>query len=111
MRTIMGWIAFAKRELKHFELQSAMAFHYQLSKLSAAQVFDLCKPLVELGPDGSLVFIHISVQGQVNHYGLGNYGLNRVLNSSLPPRAVHFFAAMSTTFIKLWAVHELYYPV
>ncbi|KAI9791132.1 MAG: hypothetical protein M1816_004363 [Peltula sp. TS41687] len=69
---ILGWMAFAKRPLKDFELQDGIALHIQNRKLDHdtklwGNVFDVCKPLIEEDRlHQTVVFVHFSVK----EYGL-----------------------------------------
>jgi hypothetical protein len=63
---ILEWIAFAKRPLKRAELLDAVSLHRGNSQLNEEtrlweQVIELCKPLVEDGPNETIVFIHFTV--------------------------------------------------
>ena len=64
---ILGWIALAERPLKKFELLDGVTLHRGNSQLNEKtrlweQVIDLCKPFVEDGPRGTIVFIHFTVR-------------------------------------------------
>ena len=63
---ILEWIALAKRPLKKIELMDGVTLHRDNSQLNEKtrlweQVTDLCKPFVEDGPNGTIVFIHFTV--------------------------------------------------
>jgi hypothetical protein len=65
MRSILGWIAFAKRPLRKAEFRSALAFSTgepDASELAPPYVFDMCAPLIEERRDSTFAFIHISVK-------------------------------------------------
>ncbi|KAJ8128624.1 hypothetical protein O1611_g5011 [Lasiodiplodia mahajangana] len=65
LRSIFGWIAFAKRPLKRLEFLSALTFASGVStnkSLVPSFVLDVCGPLVEERPDTTLTFIHDSVK-------------------------------------------------
>lgn len=63
MKSILGWIAFAKRPLRKTELRSALMYGLEghPSELVPSFIFDMCKPLVEERRNSSFVFIHVSV--------------------------------------------------
>jgi len=64
-RRTLSWIAFAKRPMKKFELQTVIDLHTEnavLTPLLPDQAFDLCKPLIEISSEGILRFVHLSVQ-------------------------------------------------
>ncbi|KAI0600377.1 hypothetical protein F4775DRAFT_61536 [Biscogniauxia sp. FL1348] len=65
MRSILGWIAFAKRPLRKAELRSALAFStgdLEASELPPQYIFGMCVPLVEERRDSTFAFIHVSVK-------------------------------------------------
>ncbi|KAI1501805.1 hypothetical protein F5X99DRAFT_381098 [Biscogniauxia marginata] len=65
MRSILGWIAFAKRPLRKVEFRSALAFStgdQKASELPPQYVFGMCIPLVEERRDSTFAFIHVSVR-------------------------------------------------
>ncbi len=65
LRSIMGWIAFARRPLRKVELQSALMFGEDTQddrKLVPSYIIDACKPLIEERQDSTFVFIHVSVK-------------------------------------------------
>ena len=64
---ILRWMTMAKRPLKKFELLDGVTLHRHNSQLNEKtrlweQVVDLCKPLVEDGPNGTIAFIHSTVR-------------------------------------------------
>jgi hypothetical protein len=64
---ILKWMTLAKRPLKKFELLDGVTLHRGNSQLNEKsrlweQVIDLCKPLVEDGPNETIVFIHFTVR-------------------------------------------------
>jgi hypothetical protein len=64
---ILEWIALAKRPLKKYELLDGVTLYHGNSHLNEQtrlweRVIDLCKPLVEETPSGTIVFIHFTVQ-------------------------------------------------
>ncbi|KAH0560092.1 hypothetical protein GP486_003385 [Trichoglossum hirsutum] len=64
---ILEWIALAKRPMKKIELLDGVTLHRGNSQLNEKtrlweRVIDVCKPLVEDGPNGTVVFIHFTVQ-------------------------------------------------
>ncbi|KAM5354528.1 hypothetical protein ACJ41O_001175 [Fusarium nematophilum] len=65
MRSILGWIAFAKRPLRKVEFRSALAFgsgNLDVDEPVPPYLFDMCKPLVEERCDSTFTFIHVSVK-------------------------------------------------
>ncbi|WAO82927.1 NACHT domain-containing protein [Fusarium falciforme] len=65
LRTMFGWIAFAKRPLRKAELQSALLFHSEDpigSRPIPSYILEVCKPLVEERRNSTLSFIHGSVK-------------------------------------------------
>jgi hypothetical protein len=65
IRQIMSWIAFARRPLKKFELQSALSYtdpNKCAERLLPEQVADLYKPLIEERTDSTYTFVHGSVK-------------------------------------------------
>ena len=68
--------------MKH-EVQNGIALHAGNKRLNDASklsehVFDLCKPLIEDGPKGTVIFVHFSVKEYVN---LSIYSTNALLTS------------------------------
>ncbi|KAK6537155.1 hypothetical protein TWF694_011352 [Orbilia ellipsospora] len=62
---ILGWVAFAKRPLRKFELQSALSFsagNPDIEAIAPQFVFDMCAPVIEKRSDSTLAFIHGSVK-------------------------------------------------
>src|SRR2546430_3176315 len=64
---ILEWIACADRPLKKFEVQDGAALHHENIMLNdntklSKNVFDLCKPLLEDGPNETIRFVHSSVK-------------------------------------------------
>ncbi|KAH7303097.1 hypothetical protein B0I35DRAFT_384399 [Stachybotrys elegans] len=65
MRSIFGWIAFAKRPLRKAEFRSALAFSSgdpAVDELAPSYFFDKCSPLIEERRDSTFSFIHVSVR-------------------------------------------------
>jgi hypothetical protein len=65
MRSIFGWIAFAKRPLRKAEFRSALALspgNPDVDELAPQYLFEKCSPLVEERPDSTFAFIHVSVR-------------------------------------------------
>jgi hypothetical protein len=67
---ILRWIAFAQRPIKLNELLHGLAhtpgeFNPIIQNVPVPMVLELCKPLVEQRPDGSISFVHFSVQESV----------------------------------------------
>ena len=64
---VLEWVAVAKRRLKKFELLDGVSLHAGNSLLDEdtrlwESVIDLCKPLIEEGPNGTVVFVHFTVR-------------------------------------------------
>lgn len=67
---IFQWLAYSQRPLKRFEVQHAVALHFGNPKINKstmvfADVFELCKPLVESGTGDTIRFVHASVKEYV----------------------------------------------
>ncbi|KAI0861248.1 hypothetical protein F4860DRAFT_174568 [Xylaria cubensis] len=65
VKTMLRWIAFARRPLTRVEFLSAMAFsdgNYAITNSAPKFILEACNPLVEERSDGTLSFIHTSVQ-------------------------------------------------
>ncbi|KAH8663858.1 hypothetical protein BGZ61DRAFT_431827 [Ilyonectria robusta] len=65
MKSIFGWIAFAKRPLRKAEFRSALMFssgNPESNELVPQYWFDKCTPLVEERADSTFAFIHVSVR-------------------------------------------------
>jgi hypothetical protein len=64
---ILEWLACSCRLMKMHEVQDGIAFHADSlildddTKLSPA-VLDLCKPLIEEGPNKTIDFVHYSAK-------------------------------------------------
>lgn len=65
---VFGWMLFAKgnQPLHKHELRLAMALHSESCLVSKEtkpfpNALDICKPFIEDGPRGSVVFIHSTV--------------------------------------------------
>ena len=64
---ILEWLACSCRLMKMHEVQDGIAFHADNlildddTKLSPA-VLDLCKPLIEEGPNKTIDFVHYSAK-------------------------------------------------
>ena len=64
---ILGWMALSKRPLKRIELLDGISLHRGNNQLNEntrllGPVIDLCKPFVEDGSNGTIVFIHFTVR-------------------------------------------------
>jgi hypothetical protein len=64
---ILGWVAFAKRRIKSHELQWGLVLHHHNTQINAETkpiniIYDICKPFVEDGPNGTVVFAHSSIK-------------------------------------------------
>lgn len=65
VRSILSWIAFAKRPLRSAELLSALAFDAedeQVNEPAPAFVLKMCQPLIQEENDSSYSFLHVSVR-------------------------------------------------
>ncbi|KAL6835837.1 hypothetical protein J3E69DRAFT_3562 [Trichoderma sp. SZMC 28015] len=65
VKSILSWIAFAKRPLKRLELLSAITFSSgepEVANLVPEYILDICGPLIEERGDTTLTFIHVSVK-------------------------------------------------
>ncbi|KAL6790808.1 hypothetical protein J3E68DRAFT_411388 [Trichoderma sp. SZMC 28012] len=65
VKSILNWIAFAKRPLKRVELLSAITFSSgepEVTSLVPEYILDICGPLIEERGDTTLTFIHVSVK-------------------------------------------------
>ncbi|KAH0531370.1 hypothetical protein TsFJ059_000210 [Trichoderma semiorbis] len=65
VKSILSWIAFAKRPLKRLELLSAITFSSrepEVANLVPEHILDICGPLIEERGDTTLTFIHVSVK-------------------------------------------------
>ncbi|KAF2812552.1 uncharacterized protein BDZ99DRAFT_413355, partial [Mytilinidion resinicola] len=75
---ILEWITFAKRAPKKFEVQDAVALTANNNILSEdtklpETVLHLCRPLVEDGPDNTIVFVHFTVYEYFLHESSGPF--------------------------------------
>lgn len=64
---ILRWIAFAQRPIKLNELLHGLVhvpgeLHPDIQSVPVPKVLDICKPSVEQHPDGTVSFVHFSVQ-------------------------------------------------
>ncbi|KAH7250958.1 chromatin remodelling complex Rsc7/Swp82 subunit-domain-containing protein [Fusarium tricinctum] len=67
LRSIFGWIAFAKRPLRKAELRSALSWvdetgDTDVYRLAPNYWFEMCAPLLEERSDATFAFIHVSVK-------------------------------------------------
>ncbi|KAK3330847.1 hypothetical protein B0H66DRAFT_467189 [Apodospora peruviana] len=65
LKAMFGWVAFSRRQLKKFELQSALLFHSDEpveSRAVPSYMLEACKPVVEERRNCALTFIHVSVK-------------------------------------------------
>jgi len=63
---VLSWIVSAKRPLRSYELQHGVTLHpgntaFDFETRPLRNVYDICRPLVEHGPQQTIVFIHSSV--------------------------------------------------
>ncbi|OCL02271.1 hypothetical protein AOQ84DRAFT_382837 [Glonium stellatum] len=64
---VLEWVAMAKRRLKKFELLDGISLHEGNGLLNEdtrlwESVIDICKPLIEEGPGGTIVFVNFTVR-------------------------------------------------
>lgn len=64
---IFQWLICSQRPLKKFELRDAVTLHSENTindddTRVSERVFELCKPLVESGPNDIIRFVHVSVK-------------------------------------------------
>jgi hypothetical protein len=64
---ILRWMICSRRPLKSTELQDAIVFSGEQAVLSdnsklPANVIELCKPLIQRLSDGTVTFVHSTVQ-------------------------------------------------
>jgi hypothetical protein len=65
LKSIFGWIAYAKRPLTVTEFQSALAFScgdLNITEAVPSYLFSMCAPLIEERTDSTFSFIHVSVK-------------------------------------------------
>ncbi|KAK7428634.1 hypothetical protein QQZ08_004896 [Neonectria magnoliae] len=65
IKSVLGWVAFARRPLRKMELLSAISFGAgdpNITHVAPRYILDLCGSLVEERQDATLAFIHISVK-------------------------------------------------
>jgi len=65
LKSILGWVAYAKRPMREFELQSALAFgngNIDVAEVAPSHLFGMCAPLIEKRGDSTYSFIHVSVK-------------------------------------------------
>jgi hypothetical protein len=67
LKSILGWIAFAKRPLQKAELRAALSFeptddNVHLHELAPSYLLEMCSPLVEERNDSTFTFVHASVK-------------------------------------------------
>ena len=68
IRMLLGWLVCAKRPLKWYEIQGAIAVDLESGSLSPKRQFqedgkDLCASLVEINPDQSVTLVHSTAKG------------------------------------------------
>lgn len=69
VRSLFGWLAFAKRPLKRLELLSAITFgssDHLVSHLVPEFILVVCGALIDERPDTTLAFIHSTVNESVS---------------------------------------------
>lgn len=65
VRSLFGWLAFARRPLKRLELLSAVTFSsadHLVSHLVPDFILTVCGALVEEQPNATMAFIHSTVK-------------------------------------------------
>ncbi|EHK27294.1 uncharacterized protein TRIVIDRAFT_112990, partial [Trichoderma virens Gv29-8] len=65
IKSIFGWIAFARRPLTQVECRSAMAFSQgdiETPVMPPQYIFEMCMPLIHENKDKTFSFIHVSVK-------------------------------------------------
>jgi len=65
---IMEWIASSYRPVKVYEVQDGVSLRPGQTTLDektkvASSVIDVCRPLIQVGRDGAIKFVHFSVRG------------------------------------------------
>ncbi|EGO53325.1 hypothetical protein NEUTE1DRAFT_133746 [Neurospora tetrasperma FGSC 2508] len=69
LRSILGWVAFAKRPLTKAEMRSALAFSWgdhMVEEAVPRHIFEFGAPLLEEHPDATFSFVHISLKEYVS---------------------------------------------
>ncbi|KAL0475570.1 hypothetical protein QR685DRAFT_568337 [Neurospora intermedia] len=72
LRSILGWIAFAKRPLTRAEMRSALAFSWgdhMVEEAVPRHIFEFGAPLLEEHPDTTFSFVHISLKEYLQNPG------------------------------------------
>jgi len=64
---ILGWMACSYRILKSYEILDGIAFDASTTTLTPKtkvrkDILDLCRPLIEDGPAGTVDFVHFSAK-------------------------------------------------
>jgi hypothetical protein len=64
---ILGWMACSYRILKSYEILNGIAFDASNTTLTPKtkvrkEILDLCRPLIEDGPAGTVDFVHFSAK-------------------------------------------------
>lgn len=65
IKSLLGWVAFARRPLTQVECRSAMAFGQgviETPMMPPQYIFEMCMPLIQENKDSTLSFIHVSVK-------------------------------------------------
>ncbi|EHK48685.1 hypothetical protein TRIATDRAFT_53227, partial [Trichoderma atroviride IMI 206040] len=65
IKSLLGWVAFARRPLTQVECRSAMAFGQgviETPMMPPQYIFEMCMPLIQENKDGTFSFIHVSVK-------------------------------------------------
>lgn len=68
VRMLLGWLACARRPLKWYEVQGAVAVDIEEGEFSARHKFredckDLCASLVEISSDQTVTLVHATTKG------------------------------------------------
>lgn len=98
---ILGWLAFAYRSLKVWEICDGLVFHEsktlnEETKLGGG-VLDICKPLIEQRDDETVALVHFSAREY------GPKGINMFVEADLPVRFL--LHKMSGPYISPFRVH------
>jgi hypothetical protein len=102
---IFQWLACSQRPLKKFEAQYAVALHFDNPKINVdtsvfADVFELCKPLIESGASDTIRFVHVSVKEFAEHYLDESSPLLTTLDTS-----------SGTSLFSTWKMHTVTSPL
>jgi hypothetical protein len=65
IKSLFGWVAFARRPLTQVECRSAMAFSQgamETQMMPPQYIFEMCMPLIQENKDNTFSFMHVSVK-------------------------------------------------